>query len=492
MKFTYDTQYINAKMSLEDALKAYSDEIQILTLKDGTNIEIISNNKFLRRRPEKQERREMGYIDNQLQNIGEKYDEFIEEDITENSNNFNYQEKTPTKIPGLLRGKGKKKGLGKSLRKTVLISINGGEKEKIFENGKLKNLKSDKPNLSLNQIIHFSENNDFIQCANCHKFFPPDEEEENKQMIKTTINDQKTNHQQQQFPPSGQKFSPFPQQPQPYPQSKQNQYQNKKGHHQQGPAFPNKKQKLPQKHQQKQFIPPNQPKYPTNMNMNMGFPQKPNQPQGFYQQPFQQPFQQQIPYQNQQKGGFNQQYQFYNQKNIHGGFPIPNQQMHNQFRGNIPILRARKNDINNEYEYELENGEEIDDDFDNMNTYTNTENNYFYPASAKKYKSGKKMFEIYPKKQKINREFENRGLTRNLSYGYKKSTMQGFGYADNNPIEYMNINENEYYEYPEYYKNMIPTGRTKKTNNHRDVNVKVGRNNPYQYQDYEDYYDYQI
>ena len=221
----------------------------------------------------------------------------------------------------------------------------------------------------------------------------------------------------------------------------------------------------------------------------MGFPQKHNQPQGFYQQPFHQPFQQQIPHQKQQKGGFNQQHQFYNQKNIHGGFPMPNQQMYNQFRGNNPILRSRKKETNNEYEYELENEEEIDD-FDNMNTYTNNKNNYFYPASAKKYKSGKKIFEIYPKKQKINREFEIRGLTRNLSYGYKKSSMQTFGYTNNNPIEYMKINKNEYYEYPEYYKNMIPTGRTKKANNHRIVNVKMTRNIPYQYQEYQDYEDY--
>ena len=482
MEFNYDTQYISARMSLEDALKEFSNEIQSITLKDGTNIEIISKNQFLKRRPERKEKREMGYTDNQLQNVGEKYDEFIEEDVIENSDNFNYQQMTPNK-PGLLRGKGKKKGLGKSLRKTVLKSINGGEEEKIFENGKLKNLKSDKPNVSLNEIIHFSESNDFIQCANCHKFFPPDEEEKNKEKVKTTINNQQISPQQQQFPSSGKKLSPFPQQPQPHPQPKQNQQQNKKGQHQQGTAFPNKNQQFPQQHQQKQNIHPNQQKYPPNMNMNMGFPQKPNQPQGFYQQPYQQ----QIPHQKQQKGGFNQQQQFYNQKNIHGGFAMPNQQMLNQFRGNNPIFRARKKEINNEYEYELENDEEIED-FDNMNTY-NTENNYFYPPSAKKYKSGKKMFEIYPKKQKT-REFNNHGLTRNLSYGYKKTSMQDFGYVDNTPIEYINMNENEYYEYPEYYKNMIPTGRTKKGNNHRIVNVKVTRNIPYQYQDYQDYEDY--
>ena len=188
MEYNFDTQYISARMSLEDALKAYSDEIQILTLKDGTNIEIVPSSQFLRSRPVRHERTEIGYTDNQLQNVGEKFDEFIQEDIMENSDNFNYQQMTPNK-QGVFRGKGKNKGLGKSLRKTVLKSINGGEKEKVFENGKLKNLKSDKPNSTLNEIIHFSETNDFIQCANCHIFFPPDEEE-NKQTVKTTINDQ--------------------------------------------------------------------------------------------------------------------------------------------------------------------------------------------------------------------------------------------------------------------------------------------------------------
>ena len=32
--------------------------------------------------------------------------------------------------------------------------------------------------------------------------------------------------------------------------------------------------------------------------------------------------------------------------------------------------------------------------------------------------------------------------------------------------------------------------RTKKSNNHRMVNVKVTRNIPYQYQEYQDYEDY--
>jgi hypothetical protein len=35
-------------MGLEEALKAYSNEIQVITLRDGTNIEIISNDQYFR------------------------------------------------------------------------------------------------------------------------------------------------------------------------------------------------------------------------------------------------------------------------------------------------------------------------------------------------------------------------------------------------------------------------------------------------------------
>ena len=53
------------------------------------------------------------------------------------------------------------------------------------------------------------------------------------------------------------------------------------------------------------------------------------------------------------------------------------------------------------------------------------------------------------------------------------------------------MNENEYYEYPNYNeRNLIPTGRTQQFDNHRVINVKVTRNTPYQYQEYDDYEDY--
>ena len=140
MEMNYDAQEIDARMSLDEALKAYAGEIQILTLRDGTNIEIISDNYNFRSRPRMGE---MGYTDNQLRNVEENDNEFIEENLVDNYNQYNYQQITPTK-QGLLRGKGQNKGLGKSLRKTILRSIDGKEQEKQFENGLLRNLKSDK------------------------------------------------------------------------------------------------------------------------------------------------------------------------------------------------------------------------------------------------------------------------------------------------------------------------------------------------------------
>ena len=52
MEINYHSQVINARMSLEEALNAYSGEVKFLTLRDGTNIEIISGNQFYRKRPE--------------------------------------------------------------------------------------------------------------------------------------------------------------------------------------------------------------------------------------------------------------------------------------------------------------------------------------------------------------------------------------------------------------------------------------------------------
>ena len=452
MEFNYQTQAINARMNLDEALKAYSDEVQFITLRDGTNIEIISDNQNFRSRPE------ASYTDNQLENYHqENIDEFVEENVVDNMNSINYQQMSQNS-PVQLRGKGKKKVLGKSLRKTVLKSINGDENEKQFVNGKLRNLRADKPNLQLNEIIQFSEHNEYLQCANCHKFFVSEENEEDKnnEKNKTTVNEQQTQPQPQQFPQSQQPKFPAPQQFQPFPQP---------GHH-------HSKHNQHQQHNKNNI----------NMNMNMGFNPMYNQPHQFSPQmpQNQKKHQQQIPHQKHQKGGFNQP-QFFP-----GKMPMPNQQMP-QFRGGgfNQVFRARKKEAN---EYEIENDDygeyEEENNFDNYNT----DNTYFYPASAKKYNSNKK---IYPMQQKIA-QMSNRGLTRNLSYGFKKSSNQQFGYPNMNFAEYGNENEIGYYEYPNYYqRNVIPnTRRVKKANNHSVVNVKVTRNVPYQYQEYEEYQDY--
>ena len=488
MEINYEPQEINARMGLEEALKAYANEIQILTLKDGTNIEIIQGNQKFRSRPGMGE---MGYTDNQLGNVEENDDEFIEENFVDNYNQYNYQQITPTK-QNLLRGKGQNKGLGKSLRKTVLRSIDGKEQEKQFENGLLKNLKSDKKQTNVNNIISFTESNEYLQCANCNKFFCSDEEEksqiENKAIHNNTQNNQKIPNNAQQLPQRPQQNMPYPQQFQPLPQQppyqpKQNPRQQQNHHQgQQIPHNPYQNQNIPynqQKHPQnmnmnmgypqKQNIPHNQQKIPQNMNMNMGYPQK-NNPQGFFQQP--------TPFKGRGPQQAPKQQQFYQQNNIH------NPQMA-QFRGNNQVFRARKREVN-----DYEEDEYYDDNIDDNNYIT--EEIYYYPSSSKKFRSEKKVNEEFPIRKNISHNIENRGLTRNLSFGFKKkSNSREIRYIDNNQSEYANMNDNLYYEYPDYYnQNDIPTGNTKQYSNHRVVNVKVTKNTPYQYQENDDYEDY--
>lgn len=266
----YQSQQVSDRMTLKEALNAYYNDICYVTLKDGTNIEIIP---------------EMGYMDNHL-NLGENQNEFVEEKLPSYSKNFNYKQ-VEQYSPGPLRGRGQnKKQLGKSLRKTVLKSLTGKEKEtKVQSQGKLRNV---------NALITFSESNDYIQCANCQKFFPSDEDNDNE----------KTDNSSQQAQ------TPIKQQVQ---------------------EIPNKGRQ-----QQQQFIPQPQQKYPQ-------IPQKgnvprPNQPQQqFYQQIHVQQTrgpQQKMP----QRGG-----QF-------------GQPMASQFRGQvIPVFRARKKNTSNTQRYNLQN-----------------------------------------------------------------------------------------------------------------------------------------
>ena len=475
MEMNDNNQMINTKMGLGEALHSYSGEIKYVTLKDGTNIEIIENNPP-----------EITYMDNEFENEFENQNDFVEEKVGGNIYNVNYQQ-MEKRQPGPLRGK--KKVLGKSLRKTVLKSIDGTQEEKNFDGqGKLRNLKNN-ANQNLNEIIHFTENNDFLQCANCFKFFLSDEKESQNTTQNTgqkVNSNQQVPIQNQQIPKQNQQKIPYPQQ---YPQ--QPPHHNKKqpqqpSHHQHKPPH------QPYPKQNHQF--PNYPNQNYPPNMNMGFPQKPNKPQQMYQQfqpgmqvnpnkKKQQPLQynQQMP--GQQFKDFTiQQNQFPGQQNVQGFYPgMPYQPMYIQYGGQNQIFRTGKKDI------EIKTNE-LDDDYYYDN---NVEKKYYYPASAKKVNNNKNLYGEYPINKRTNYNIDNRGFHRNLSFGFKKniSPNREKGYNNNNLTEYIQYEDSEYYEYPHNKNNnMIPFGKSKKVNNHRIVNVKVTRNVPYQYQEYQDYY----
>jgi len=195
----YQSQKVSDRMTLKEALNAYYNDICYLTLKDGTNIEIIP---------------EMGYMDNQL-DYGQSQNEFVEEKLPDYSNNFNYNQ-VEQNSQGPLRGRGQnKKQLGKSLRKTVLKSLNGkGKEAKVQSQGKLRNV---------NALITFTESNDYIQCANCLKFFPSDEDNENEKTDNSSQQPQTPIKQQvQETPKKGQQLPKQQVNPQPqqkYPQN---------------------------------------------------------------------------------------------------------------------------------------------------------------------------------------------------------------------------------------------------------------------------------
>lgn len=416
----YQSNQISTRMGLEEALNTFSGEICYLTLKDGTTIEIIPKNQI-----------EFGYTDNQLENKDQfNYnDEFVEENIEDNYNNINY-EQIISNQPTQLRGRGPNKKMAKSLRKTVLKSLDGKDKEKQFKNkGKLRNL-NDK------LIYQHTENNDFLQCAHCLKFFPADDNEKDNENNKDSFNQIIPNKQQ------------IPSQSQP------NQF-------------------IPQNNPKNQFIPSNQQKMP--MKQPMGIPQNLNHSKQSHNQiPKNEPkhqYQQVLP--QQQKRGQN--------KKIPIGINSP--QMPNQFRGQFPVFRARKKVSNR---YESNNDRYFNQKNNTMLNNINTGGgNYYYPASGKKQRREYKLCEECSshKKMQQNASYGNLNVARNLNYGFNDSN-QGERYADNNLFDYMN-NNNEYYEYPYNYqrKIVIPSG-IKKGNSHEIISVKRVEN---QYPDYEYY-----
>jgi len=126
------------RMDLEQALLTYGNDIDYIILRDGTSIEIIDDN------------------DND--------NDYVEEKMEDNYDNYMYKE---INQDGTLRGK----GLKKPLRKTVLKSSMGNNQ------GNLRNFKN-KNNNEKNVIVKISENNEYLQCANCFKFFNSKETEE--------------------------------------------------------------------------------------------------------------------------------------------------------------------------------------------------------------------------------------------------------------------------------------------------------------------------
>ena len=290
MEENYSPFVINPRMPLNEALKAYSGEISYITLKDGTNIEVYQDDQNFRQRPE------MGY-NNQIQ--GQNEYEFIEENIIEASPNSNYQQ-SPVNYPGPFRGKGLKKSLGKTLRKTVLKSLTGKEPEaNVPSEQKLRYFNPNKGNKNLNDLITFTEDNEYLQCANCKKYFISDEKEDgnkdqtNNQPIQNEnqnipaqnqpyaqVTPQKNNQNKHYQPYSGTQ-SPPPQQVQPqnisqfYPQQG---HPSQHQHHHQNQMMPH------QKHQQNipMGFPPMQNQYQQQFYPQQGHHHHQKQPQQFY------------------------------------------------------------------------------------------------------------------------------------------------------------------------------------------------------------------
>lgn len=411
----YQSQQIGPKMSLDEALNTFSGDISYLTLKDGTNIEIVQNS-----------RHEMGYIDNQL-NLNDN-DEFVEENLDENFNDYNYQQIFQNQ-PLALRGRDKKKKMGKkSLRKTVLKSLKGNEKEKNIptEGKKLRNLKE-------KLIFQQTDNNEFLQCANCLKFFVLEEDK---------TENEKTNDNSKPQTPNNQKI----------PSQPQNNYQ---------------------------FIPKNQQKPHPSQQI------RPNQkiPQNYPKQPQQQYYQQILPQHPQQKKSGQNMHQKVNvnvnQGNLRNN-QMPMKPMAQQFRGQNQAFRAREK-VTNRYE---SNNERYFNQNNMINNNNYTGNYYYYPASGKKIKNKDMLCdECSPKKKMTkNISYGNLNVERNLNFGF--NTNQEIGYTNNNVSEFLNVNE-EYYQYPPDYQrgNINETGYGN-VNNHKVVTIKTYRN---QYPEYEYY-----
>ena len=449
MEMNYEPLLISARMSLEEVLRAYSNEIDIITLKDGTNIEIVEDNQHFRGRGKSG----MNYIDNQMFTKEGNNDDFVEEYIMEDTGNLDFQQ-IPPNYQGPLRGRGLKKTLGKSLRKTVLKSIDGTEQEaNVQTQEKLRFFNKNKVNPSLNDIIQHTEDNEYLQCANCKRFFSKDENEE--QNINQASNKQIQNQIQnsQDISPQTQPYQQTT--PQKIPQTHYNQAYPNQPHHFPQQVYPNQPQPFVQYDHPSQHNTPHNQKQ---QKIPIGYSQSSGKPQSYIQQvqptqKYQQQYYQQIPV----KREYIQQ-QYYDQNDSsegygsQGNYPRTDQPIVFQYQEqNNYLFRAIKKDTNRY----------------NSNKNYRVEGNYPYPNSARK-QSGKISM---PREITHNKSYGN--LINNEkgkgNYGLKRniSNELDYGLNNNNLTEYMGMNNIGYYEYPKKKKNMIPTGnRIRKINNY--------------------------
>ena len=381
MTMNYQPQLANIRMGLKEAFDAYSNEICYLILKDGTTVEIIP---------------EMSYIDNQLQNE-KNYSEFVEEEIEGNSSDLDYQQMIQ-KHPAALRVRDQYKKIRKPLKKTILKSKNEKEKEiKVRSKKRLRNI---------NALIHFSENNEYLQCVNCKKYFPIKENEneiDNKSSPPKTPN----NHQIQNSPKKNQQYI------QPQKQDQEG-YQPRSNH--------------PQLSYQIEIPKKKQSRY-----------------QKYYQQIHS--YQRRSPQPQRRRMSF--------------GFGLP---MATQFIGQIhPMFRVKKKNSSYTNIYNLNNDYYIEPNY-------STEDNYYYPISAKKQANGKKIYIEYPssKKSYDNINCIDLNVGNNLNFERRRSTSSS--YTDNNFSEYMYTDNMGYYEFPyQNRKNKIPIS---KIANYRIANME--------------------
>ena len=349
------------RMNLEQALFKYANDISYLILRDGTSIEIIDNEENERYEPE--------------QNNYD--DEFMEEKIVDNHNYDNYDNYQFKEInqEGTLRGKTNlKKSLGKSLRKTLIKTIT---KE---NQGKLRSNKKD-------IILKQTENNEYLQCANCFKFFDPNENIEennykyNDLQLQEQINNNKNNNKVN--PPIANQI-PSHQIPQPKQmipnQQKHNQFQNQQFY----PQIPNQ-QKKPEKI----------PRGPPNQIVNYPPPQP---------QPYQRNYYNNIPKgnfrPNQAMPPFHQNNQIFRASNRNSGRYQPKENIIQKEMIINKYPGSGKKPRNNNFNYEQNNGndritrdfnkiigEEVGYTDNNLDYYydKNNNNNNYYEYPQKKY-----------------------------------------------------------------------------------------------------------